>query len=86
MADQWSIAWRVLDAQFFGVPQRRKRIYLICDFASGRAGQILFEPQRVFRDLAPGCSEKQKPSHQSSSRHSRGKQIFRCVRLADAGR
>ena len=61
MADQWSIAWRVLDAQLFGVPQRRKRIYLICDFASGRAGQILFEPQRVFRDLAPGCSEKQNP-------------------------
>lgn len=61
VADQWSIAWRVLDAQFFGVPQRRKRIYLICDFASGRAGQILFEPQRVFRNLAPGCSEKQNP-------------------------
>ena len=61
VADQWSIAWRVLDAQFFGVPQRRKRIYLICDFASGRAGQILFEPQRVFRDLAPGCSERQNP-------------------------
>lgn len=61
VADHWSIAWRVLDAQFFGVPQRRKRIYLICDFATQRAGQILFEPQRVFRDLAPGCSERQNP-------------------------
>lgn len=61
VADQWSIAWRVLDAQFFGLPQRRKRIYLICDFASGRAGHILFEPSRSSRDLAQGCSEKQNP-------------------------
>lgn len=61
VADQWSIAWRVLDAQFFGVPQRRKRIYLICDFASGRAGHILFEPTGSSRNLAPGCSEKQNP-------------------------
>ncbi len=38
-----STAWRQLDAQFWGVPQRRKRIYLVHDFGSGRAGQILFE-------------------------------------------
>lgn len=61
VADQWSIAWRVLDAQFFGLPQRRKRIFLICDFASGRAGHILFEPSCSSRNLAPGCSEKQNP-------------------------
>lgn len=61
VADQWSIAWRVLDAQFFGVPQRRKRIYLIADFASERAGQILFEPTGSSRNLAQGCSEKQNP-------------------------
>lgn len=61
VADQWSIAWRVLDAQFFGLPQRRKRIYLIADFASERAGHILFEPSRSSRNLAPGCSEKQNP-------------------------
>lgn len=36
-------AWRLLDAQFWGVPQRRKRIYLVSDFGNGRAGQILFE-------------------------------------------
>lgn len=61
VADQWSIAWRVLDAQFFGLPQRRKRIFLIADFASERAGQILFEPSRSSRNLAQGCSEKQNP-------------------------
>lgn len=59
MADQWSIAWRVLDAQFFGLPQRRKRIFLIADFASGRAGQILFEPSRSSRNLAQSCDQRQ---------------------------
>ena len=43
------IAWRVLDAQYWGVPQRRKRIFLVADFAAdGRcAGEILFEPEGV---------------------------------------
>lgn len=40
-------AWRLLDAQFWGVPQRRKRIYLVSDFGNGRAGQILFECESV---------------------------------------
>ena len=34
----WSLAWRIYDAQFWGVPQRRKRIYLVADFGSERAG------------------------------------------------
>ena len=38
-----SAAWRVLDAQYFGIAQRRKRIFLVCDFAGQRAGEILFE-------------------------------------------
>lgn len=44
MGDGYSLAWRVLDAQFWGVPQRRRRIFLVCDFRGGRAaGEILFE-------------------------------------------
>lgn len=39
----WSIAWRVMDAQYWGVPQRRKRIALVMDFADRCAGKILFE-------------------------------------------
>ena len=39
----WSLAWRVYDAQYWGVPQRRKRIYLVADFGSECAGEILFE-------------------------------------------
>lgn len=43
MGDGWSIAWRVHDAQFWGVPQRRRRIALVADFGGGSAPEILFE-------------------------------------------
>lgn len=58
--DKCEIAWRVLDAQYWGVPQRRKRIFLIADFAkTGRcAGEILFEPQGVPRDIAESGNER----------------------------
>ena len=39
----WSLAWRQLDAQYWGVPQRRKRIALVADFGGQRAAEILFE-------------------------------------------
>ena len=47
LADDFSLAWRVFDAQYWGVPQRRKRIYLVADFAGGCAGKILFESESV---------------------------------------
>ena len=45
LGDSYSVAWRQLDAQFWGVPQRRKRIYLVADFAGWSAGKILFESE-----------------------------------------
>ena len=45
MGDGFSVAWRQFDAQFWGVPQRRKRIYLVADFAGWCAGKILFESE-----------------------------------------
>lgn len=45
VGDGYSIAWRVLDAQYWGVPQRRKRIFLVADLAGGRAGKVLFESE-----------------------------------------
>jgi len=47
VGDSLSVAWRVLDAQYFGVPQRRKRIYLVADLDGKRAGEILFESEGV---------------------------------------
>ncbi len=47
-----SLAWRVLDAQYWGVPQRRKRIFLVADFAGQSAPEILFECEGVPGDIA----------------------------------
>lgn len=54
VGDGWSIAWRLYDAQYWGVPQRRKRIYLIADLASERAGEILFERESLCGNPAEG--------------------------------
>ena len=54
LADGFSIAWRTLDAQYWGVPQRRKRIYLVADFRGGCAGEILFERDGLQGDSAQG--------------------------------
>lgn len=47
VGDNFSIAWRLFDAQYWGVPQRRKRIYLVADFTGKCAGKILFERESV---------------------------------------
>ena len=52
--DECQIAWRVLDAQYWGVPQRRRRIFLVADFTADdrRAGEILFEREGVSGNIA----------------------------------
>lgn len=52
VGDNHSIAWRTLDAQYWGVPQRRRRIYLVADFAGQRASEILFKSASLQRNLA----------------------------------
>ena len=54
MGDGWSVAYRTLDAQYWGVPQRRRRIYLVADFAGGSAGKILFESEGLSGYSAEG--------------------------------
>ena len=55
----WSIAWRVHDAQFWGVPQRRKRIALVADFGGLSAPEVLFERKGLSGNLEPGGAEGQ---------------------------
>lgn len=62
VGDGCSLAWRVYDAQYWGVPQRRKRIYLIADFGSERAGEILFEREGMQGDPEPGAAERERAS------------------------
>ena len=52
--DGWSVAYRVFDAQFWGVPQRRRRIALVADFGGHAAPEILFVRKSVQRDFDEG--------------------------------
>ena len=59
VGDGWSIAWRILDAQFWGVPQRRRRIALVADFGGGCAQEILFERKGLRGDSSESRTERQ---------------------------
>ena len=59
LADDYSIAWRVLDAQYFGVPQRRRRIFLVADLNGQRAGKVLFESEGLSGYFAQGADARQ---------------------------
>ncbi|MBS3938713.1 MAG: DNA cytosine methyltransferase [Peptococcaceae bacterium] len=50
LGDQFSVAWRTYDAQYWGLPQRRRRIFLAADFGGHTAPKILFEQDRLFGD------------------------------------
>ncbi|HEX2925297.1 MAG TPA: DNA cytosine methyltransferase [Ruminiclostridium sp.] len=63
---KFSVAWRVYDAQYWGLAQRRKRIYLVADFGGLTAPEILFKQDRLFgnpetgekaREGAADCSQ-----------------------------
>ena len=68
MGDGWSVAYRVLDAQFWGVPQRRKRIYLVADFAGGRAFDILFKSEGLSGYSAEGFRSWQRTAGSAADR------------------
>lgn len=59
LGDRFSLAWRVLDAQYWGVAQRRRRIFLVADFGGHTAPKILFEQDRLFGDSSESRSTGQ---------------------------
>ena len=62
MGDGWSVAWRTHDAQFWGVPQRRRRIALIADFGGESAPEILFERESLSRNTESGGETREGPA------------------------
>ncbi len=57
LGNEFSLAWRVIDAQYWGVAQRRRRIFLVADFGGLTAPQILFKQDCLFGDFAESQSE-----------------------------
>ncbi len=59
LGTEFSLAWRVMDAQFWGVAQRRRRIFLVADFGGTTAPEILFKQDGLFGDIAQSGSQGQ---------------------------
>ena len=57
LGDDFSLAWRVLDAKYYGVPQRRRRIFLVADLDGGSSREILFEQKSLSGDTSEGCEK-----------------------------
>ena len=78
MGNGFSVAWRVFDAQFWGVPQRRRRIALVADFGGATAPEILFERESVsghtppratpWKDFAAALAERLGEANKSEGR------------------
>ena len=68
VGDNSSLVWRVLDARFWGVPQRRKRIFLVADLNARGAGKILFESEGVSAYSASGFRAWQRTASAAENR------------------
>ena len=65
---RWSVAWRVHDAQFWGVPQRRKRIALVADFGGLSAPEILFIRKGLSWNIEQGRAERERAAARAEDR------------------
>lgn len=54
----YGVAWRVLDAQYFGLAQRRRRVFIVASLGNGRAAQVLFEREGMSGDFAKGSTTR----------------------------
>lgn len=64
---RWSVAWRTLDAQYWGVPQRRRRIALVADFRGCTAAEILFERKSLLGGSAESGAARERPAGEAES-------------------
>lgn len=87
MGDHFSIAWRVLDAQYWGVPQRRKRIYLVADFGGNTAPKILFEREGLSGNFAESREAWQRTAGDiKTGTHKAGTDDVECYDISDRRR
>lgn len=86
MGNGYSIAWRIMDAQYWGVPQRRRRIALVCDFGGYTAHEILFKPESMHRNPEESGTQGQKTAIKTESgTGNTGMYIFKGGNGAKAG-
>ena len=79
------VAWRVMDAQYWGVPQRRKRIFLVADFRGQCAGEILFKPKSVSGDIAKGSDKRKRTAGSITDSIRKTSQSIPCIAYAIQG-
>lgn len=65
---RWHCAWRLFDAQYFGVPQRRRRVFLVASAGDGSCAEILFEPESLRGDSPPSRGAGQRVAGSLSAR------------------
>ena len=64
LADRgYGVAWRVLDSQYFGVAQRRRRVFIVASFGTGSSAEVLFEREGMSRDSAPSRKAGEKVAY-----------------------
>ena len=85
MGDGWSVAWRTIDNQFWGTPQRRRRIALVGDFGGQTAPEILFERESVCRDPSQIGGEGPTATSHSSGNTALADECNRQMNLPDYG-
>lgn len=87
MGDGYSVAWRTLDAQYWGVPQRRKRIYLVADFGGDTAPEILFVREGLSGSFAESREAWQRTAGDiKTGTHKTGAADVECYDISDRRR
>lgn len=87
MGDRYSVAWRTLDAQYWGVPQRRKRIYLVADFGGDTAPEILFVREGLSGNFAESREAWQRTAGDiKTGTHKAGTDDVECYDISDRRR